>query len=370
LTLEYAKTLPGLEFEEWLARLLRDAGIPGVVITQASRDQGADLVITVGPRRIVMQAKQCQDTIGNSAVQQVHGALPYYKATEAWVVTTSTFSRDAIDLAYRTGVRLVSGNQLLNLPAMLRGTEVTLEPQVSASFPERTPPALESASVTEKVHDPAPALLVAPAAIATQINFQAGRKVGAFRIFSGWATWQIVCLAGGIAFLLLIGWVILTATTRHGTNGQSPEQSQIEAEQEIRNLLQDYQKAEFSRDAAALAQCYAPTVQTFYLHYNVPRADVQKEFERAFASYPEVHSMNISDLAFRDVTPNQATAEFEKSWDFRGVKNYSGAEREEMVFQRIDGNWRIATERELIIHWVKRSARPLEDDSAPRGSVN
>lgn len=118
--LEYASRLSGLEFEEWLARLLRDAGIGGVCLTQASRDQGADLVITIGNRKIVMQAKQYQETVGNSAVQEVHGALPYYGATEAWVVTTSSFSKDAIDLAYRTGVRLVSGNQLLNLPAMLR----------------------------------------------------------------------------------------------------------------------------------------------------------------------------------------------------------------------------------------------------------
>jgi len=370
LTLDYAKTLPGLEFEEWLARLLRDAGMPGVVITQASRDQGADLVITVGPRKIVMQAKQCQDTIGNSAVQQVHGALPYYNATEAWVVTTSTFSRDAIDLAYRTGVRLVSGNQLLNLPAMLRVTEVIHEPQVSASFPERTPPPVESAFRAYKVHDPDLAVIVAPAAIATQNSLLAGRRSGEFRIFSGWTKWQIACLGGGIAFLLLIGWAALKASNRHSPHGQTPGQSQIAAEQGVRDLLQDYQKAEFSRDAAALAQCYAPTVQTFYLHHNVSRPDVQQEFERVFAGYTEVHSMKISDLTFSDVTPDQATAEFEKTWDFRGANNNAGAEREEMVFQKLDGYWRIAVERELTIHWTKRSARTGQDDLAPSGSFN
>jgi|HubBroStandDraft_1064217.scaffolds.fasta_scaffold30361_3 ketosteroid isomerase-like protein len=370
LTLDYARTLSGLEFEEWLARLLRDAGIPGVVITQASRDQGADLVITVGPRKIVMQAKQCQDTIGNSAVQQVHGALPYYDATEAWVVTTSSFSKDAIDLAFRTGVRLVSGNQLLNLPATLRGTELTPEPQVTAYFPERTPPAVESASGAQKVHDPEPAVLAVPAAITSPNGLRKPRKTGEFRIVSRWTMWQIACLGGGIALLSLIGWVAFTAATRHSTNGQSSVQSQIAAEEEIRDLLQDYQKAEFNRDAAALAQCYAPTVRTFYMRYNVSRSDVQKEFERIFAGYTEVHSMKISDLAYRDVTPVRATADFEKSWDLRGAKNYAGAEREEMVFQKIDGSWRIASERELTIYWTKRGARPARDDSASSGSHN
>jgi len=370
LTLDYARTLSGLEFEEWLARLLRDAGIPGVAITQASRDQGADLVVAVGPRKIVMQAKQCQDTIGNSAVQQVHGALPYYNATEAWVVTTSTFSRDAIDLAFRTNVRLVSGNQLLNLPAMLGGTENTIEPQVSVSFSERTPPEVASAFAAEKAHDPEPAVLVVPAAIATQNSVAAGRRVGESRIFTGWTMWQKACLCVATALLVLLGWLALTASTRHNPNSESSAQSQIAAEQEIRELLEDYQKAEFSRDAAALAQCYAPTVQTFYLHYNVPRTDVQREFERVFASYSEVRAMNISDLAFRDVTPVQATAEFEKTWDFRGVKNYAGAEREEMVFQKIDGQWRIATERELTIHWTQRNTKPAQDRSAPTAHVN
>jgi restriction endonuclease Mrr len=129
LTLDFARTLSGRDFEEWLARLLRGAGIAEVCVTQASRDQGADLVITIGTRKIVMQAKQCQDTIGNGAVQEVLGALPYYGAAEAWVVTTSTFSKDAIDLAFRTAVRLVPGNQLLDLPAMIRGKDLPAVPE-------------------------------------------------------------------------------------------------------------------------------------------------------------------------------------------------------------------------------------------------
>ncbi|MGA8669822.1 MAG: restriction endonuclease [Terracidiphilus sp.] len=75
--------MSGLEIEEWLARLLREAGIPGVCITHASRDQGADLVITMGARKIVIQAEQYQHTIGNSGVQQVPGALPYYGASRS-----------------------------------------------------------------------------------------------------------------------------------------------------------------------------------------------------------------------------------------------------------------------------------------------
>lgn len=202
--MDYAKTLSGLDFEEWLARLLRDAGIPGVRITQASRDQGADLVITIGSRKIVMQAKRYQDTIGNSAVQQAHGALSYYEATEAWVVTTSSFSKDAIDLAYRTGVQLVSGNQLLNLPTMLReGESDAPEP---AAPEDQNPGALAVEVLTEIA--PAAKVIVAEPASARAVapeTFQAAlQKLVGLSVFRNWKPWQMYAAAGAAILLVVL----------------------------------------------------------------------------------------------------------------------------------------------------------------------
>jgi hypothetical protein len=119
LTLEYAKNLSGAGFEHWLERLLRAAGIPRVEATQASRDQCADVIVMGSARKIVIQAKQVADSLGNAVVQEAISGRIYYSADEAWVVTTSTFTSSAIDLAQKAGVTLVDGSRLLNLPELV-----------------------------------------------------------------------------------------------------------------------------------------------------------------------------------------------------------------------------------------------------------
>lgn len=57
--------------------------------------------------------------------------------------------------------------------------------------------------------------------------------------------------------------------------------------------------------------------------------------------------------------------------DLRGARNYAGAEREEMMFRKIGGSWLIVSERELKIHWTKRTktATP-QPDSVERLTTN
>jgi hypothetical protein len=227
LTLEYARTLSGLDFEAWLARLLRDAGIPGVRITQASRDQGADLVITTGERKIVMQAKQYQDTIGNSAVQQAHGALSYYGATEAWVVTTSSFSKDAIDLAYRTGVRLVPGNQLLNLPVMLKVEDSNRpEPAVCCDHDVNTP-------TIEVLTEIAPAGkgILGESASANTVDSATPQavlqKLMGFYLLGFWKRRQLYVAAGAV-IVLLISFIAGLAAVRARRSGSQAGAAQRE----------------------------------------------------------------------------------------------------------------------------------------------
>ena len=50
--------------------------------------------------------------MGNAAVQQALAGMIHYKAKEAWVITTSTFTKKAKELAKSTGVRLIERNEL------------------------------------------------------------------------------------------------------------------------------------------------------------------------------------------------------------------------------------------------------------------
>lgn len=111
--------LSGVDFEAYLAKLLKEVGFESVVGTPASGDQGADLIARRNGRTIAIQAKGYRGSVGNGAVQEIVGALRFYRADEGWVVTNSTFTASARALAQANNIRLIDGNDLKD-PAALR----------------------------------------------------------------------------------------------------------------------------------------------------------------------------------------------------------------------------------------------------------
>jgi HJR/Mrr/RecB family endonuclease len=95
------------DFEDMIVRAFRDAGYV-VEQTPYSGDFGADLVIAKGGKRIAVQVKRYAPAckVGVQDVNQVIGAIQYYKARKAVVITTSSFTKSAIELAKRAGVEL------------------------------------------------------------------------------------------------------------------------------------------------------------------------------------------------------------------------------------------------------------------------
>jgi restriction system protein len=49
--------------------------------------------------------------VGNKAVQEVVGAIPFYGGTEGCVVTNSTFTPAARALAQKNNIRLIDGSR-------------------------------------------------------------------------------------------------------------------------------------------------------------------------------------------------------------------------------------------------------------------
>jgi len=97
--------MTGIEFEHALAQLFMDLGY-GAVVTQASRDYGADVVLSRGGQKVVVQAKRYGGTLGLDSVQEASAARLHYGAVRAIAVTTSTFTAPAQNLAQTTGVEL------------------------------------------------------------------------------------------------------------------------------------------------------------------------------------------------------------------------------------------------------------------------
>jgi hypothetical protein len=107
--------LSGVDFEVYLARLLKKLGFEDVTGTPATGDQGADLLARKDGRKIAIQAKRYKGSVGNEAVQEVVGALKFYKADEGWVITSGRFTQPARALAQANGIHLVDGWDLRKL---------------------------------------------------------------------------------------------------------------------------------------------------------------------------------------------------------------------------------------------------------------
>ena len=104
--------LDGAKFEALIKRLYEGAGYT-VQLTGGTGDQGGDLVVVRDDAKKVIQAK-CRSKlgVGNDAVQQVVAAKAIYNCPEAVVITNSTFTPKAQELARAHGVELVDGKVL------------------------------------------------------------------------------------------------------------------------------------------------------------------------------------------------------------------------------------------------------------------
>ncbi len=111
--------LKGHEFESYLSSLFEHLGYT-VLQTPVSADQGADLIISLDEEKTVVQAKKQTKNVANRAVQEVVAAKKYYKADSALVVTNSSFTQSAIDLALANEVALWDGTKLEDTIRSLR----------------------------------------------------------------------------------------------------------------------------------------------------------------------------------------------------------------------------------------------------------
>jgi len=108
------QSLDGGSFEAELAGLLQKRGYD-VCRTGASGDEGVDLILKQDDRRIAIQCKAHKHPVGPGPVRDLYGTLMHRKDTEAWLISTSGFSRGAEEFASGKPIRL------LTIGAILRG---------------------------------------------------------------------------------------------------------------------------------------------------------------------------------------------------------------------------------------------------------
>jgi hypothetical protein len=132
--------MSGVEFENFAAALYRSRGFE-VEVTKASGDFGADLIVAAegglrrsewDPKRydsdgwshrMAVQCKRYSGVVGVSAVMAVVAAKEMYDCSHTAVVTNSTFTSQARQLAEAHSVALIDGARLRQMYlASVRGT--------------------------------------------------------------------------------------------------------------------------------------------------------------------------------------------------------------------------------------------------------
>lgn len=101
-------TMDGTVFEQYVGYRLLEAGYRNIQFTVASGDFGADIIAFDNEgRKVCFQCKRYSEPVGVAAVQQITSARIYYESARAVVVTNSTFTPAAKELAAKTGVELM-----------------------------------------------------------------------------------------------------------------------------------------------------------------------------------------------------------------------------------------------------------------------
>jgi restriction system protein len=112
----------GIAYERYCAAQLREAGWTARA-TQASGDQGADIVAEHAGVRLVVQCKRYSKPVGNAAVQESAAALRYWSADMAAVVSNAGFTPAARKLAAATGVMLLHHEDMVDLQPISQTTK-------------------------------------------------------------------------------------------------------------------------------------------------------------------------------------------------------------------------------------------------------
>jgi len=109
--LEKIDTMTGLEFERYVAKLLKAHGYSHIKLTE-EYDYGIDIVAINNGITWGIQVKRYPGLVGADAVRQAVTALRFYHCDKAMVITNSTFSCPAITLADANDCVLIDESRL------------------------------------------------------------------------------------------------------------------------------------------------------------------------------------------------------------------------------------------------------------------
>ena len=118
----FSNDMTPTEFETFCAEELRRAGWRAELTAQ-SRDQGVDVIAEKNGLRVVLQCKLYTRPVGNKSVQEAAAGRAHERAHRGAVVTNSSYTPSAEQLAATNGILLLHYRDLRTLDALLDGNE-------------------------------------------------------------------------------------------------------------------------------------------------------------------------------------------------------------------------------------------------------
>jgi len=101
----------GFEFEDLMVKIFKKLNY-NVIPTKKTGDQGADTIIEMRGKKTVVQLKHYTNAVTNKAIQEVVASKAFYSIDNALVITTSSYTKSAIELAKANNVELWDFNIL------------------------------------------------------------------------------------------------------------------------------------------------------------------------------------------------------------------------------------------------------------------
>lgn len=102
----FVDQMEGHDFEYWCAELLLKLGFESADVTQASGDDGVDIIAVKENIRYAIQCKRYNSNLDNTPIQEVYTGKAVYNCHVAAVMTNSYFTASAKRSAEATGTQL------------------------------------------------------------------------------------------------------------------------------------------------------------------------------------------------------------------------------------------------------------------------
>jgi hypothetical protein len=120
-------------------------------------------------------------------------------------------------------------------------------------------------------------------------------------------------------------------------------------------MLSQWKRALHSGNPDAIAEFYAPRVESYFGERNVSRTAVARSLARSAARYGKTEVLSVSNMRVTPIGDDRAAVTFRKQWRTSGRHMYTGETEERLILANSDEGWKIVSEQETRVLWTRRS---------------